>query len=95
MSDVRMLINGTFRVHDYAHCIGGSCPLHNPTRHHMIAWPIILRESGLMERQCEHGVGHPDPDSLRYVDPYGFYALGVHGCDGCCSRKKAKREVAL
>lgn len=50
-------------------------------------------DSGLMERICTHGIGHPDPDHMahlqrlvsgriatqEYVD-----AEAVHGCDGCC-----------
>lgn len=48
----------------------------------------IYREF-LTERTCAHGVGHPDPDSLAYLrnvlaDDYPRYALGTHGCDGCC-----------
>lgn len=35
--------------------------------------------SGLYRKEwiCEHGVGHYDPNLVKYT---------VHGCDGCCSR---------
>jgi hypothetical protein len=52
----------------------------------MVSWPMILRESGLVERECPHHIGHPDPDSLAYfigLDPQNE-GLGVHGCDSCC-----------
>jgi len=43
---------------------------------------FITRASGIIERVCEHGVGHP----IDHLD--GPEALprswGIHGCDGCC-----------
>jgi hypothetical protein len=44
-------------------------------------------DRGLMERECEHGIGHPDPDDLdfkRRVGHRDVQVLGIHGCDGCC-----------
>lgn len=46
----------------------------------------------LMERVCDHGIGHPDPDHIKHVTRIARYAsvpvdvdgIGVHGCDGCC-----------
>jgi hypothetical protein len=53
------------------------CPIHAPSSHHMATWPQNWRDDrGIIERICEHGVGHPDPDD-RNEDT-------VHGCDGCC-----------
>lgn len=50
----------------------------------------IRRETGLVEVLCEHGVGHPHPDSVAWLDEHGppgaKGAWGSHGCDGCCSR---------
>jgi len=40
----------------------------------------IIRETGLVEDICEHGVGHPNPKSLKKM-PEGF---DIHGCCGCC-----------
>ncbi len=63
------------------------CPFHNPSKHVMVDWPMSLRETMLIERVCEHGVGHPDPDSAAYFDRVNGHKPGtwsVHGCDGCC-----------
>ena len=48
---------------------------------HMSKWPKNIRETGLVERVCPHGIGHPDPDWLKGRPSH----WGVHGCDGCCS----------
>jgi hypothetical protein len=81
------------RIHPRSACDGrASCVFHNPSDHHMKKWPKILRASGLVERQCEHGIGHPDPDSVAYFKllngDHRRMWLGVHGCDGCCREKK-------
>lgn len=78
-------------VHDRDQCIGQHCCIHNPSDHALNDRPLNWRQDRhLMERVCEHGIGHPDPDDLAYkrgkigddlVDNYGF---GVHSCDGCC-----------
>lgn len=74
------------RVHPREACIGRHCVLHNPSDHHMRSWPIQMRGTGLMERFCEHGIGHPDPDSVAYfTEELGLDGFGVHGCDGCCA----------
>ena len=64
-----------------------NCVIHNPSRHHMRDWTLVLRSSGLLERMCEHGVGHPDPDSVAYFNwRQKSDCWGVHGCcqAGCC-----------
>lgn len=67
------------------------CVIHNPTDRtgFKTHWRMDRR---LMERVCSHGVGHPDPDHIRYViSTRGFEeaeADAVHGCDGCCSPNK-------
>jgi hypothetical protein len=38
-----------------------------------------------MERICEHGIGHPDPDDRRIRTGED---MGDHGCDGCCTPHK-------
>lgn len=58
------------KVHDRAVCAGRSIPccIHNPSAHHMVGWPLNWRsDTGVMERFCVHGCGHPDPDHLAYV----------------------------
>ena len=42
-----------------------------------------VRENGLIEIVCQHGVGHP---SKLLTNPKYYY--GVHGCDGCCDTEE-------
>jgi len=90
------------RFHTKAACretrkAGGpkNCVIHKPSQHKMIGWPMVIRASTLIERTCRHGVGHPDPDSVAYLnwkDEYDDkFGWGVHGCDGCCLPADAKR----
>jgi hypothetical protein len=82
-----------------AQCRLVGCAVHNPTDHHMKNWPQHFRDPrveaatfglhpGLMERVCEHGVGHPDPDHMRWYrschSEIEATTEGIHGCDGCC-----------
>lgn len=74
----------------YAHkpdqCEGRACTIHNRTDHHMRSWPQSFRfDKSVMERICEHGVGHPDPDEYPYH--HHSDSIWIHGCDGCCSSK--------
>lgn len=73
-------------IHDVDQCAGEKCPFHNPSGHHMVGWPKNMRldNRALVERICEHGVGHPDPDSVAFFKRKGMTHMGVHGCDGCC-----------
>jgi hypothetical protein len=54
-------------------------------------WAVdqIRRLNGLIEDICEHGVGHPNQE---YMQREGFKrpAMGVHGCDGCCCRRRTE-----
>lgn len=79
------------RTHEPDKCSGSFCVIHNPSDHHMRDWPKNFRFDRylvLVERICPHGVGHPDPDSLAYIEstlPEGRRGYeGIHGCDGCC-----------
>lgn len=75
------------RTHGIIACEGEPCALHNPSDHPLRDAPMVFRADRgfLIERTCQHGVGHPDPDSVAYLasvsDDDGW---GVHGCDGCC-----------
>ncbi|WP_047892567.1 hypothetical protein [Micromonospora sp. RV43] len=84
MADLIALYSGdVLQTHDRAACHGQPCCIHNPSEHHMRQWPLIWRgDRRFMERQCPHGIGHPDPDD-RLVRRDRSY--GLHGCDGCCS----------
>jgi len=80
---------GVLRTHGPTRCAGEVCCIHNPTDHHMRSWPMHWRgDRGLMERICQHGCGHPDPDHLTHVEvtrgPLVAESESVHGCCGCC-----------
>lgn len=68
--------------HEESVCRGDFCTLHNRSDHPMRNLPQSFRfDRMIMERICEHGVGHPDPDEFRIRNGEDD---GVHGCDGCC-----------
>lgn len=72
-------------VHDPYLCQGRGCSIHHPSDHHMRDWPKVWRDFHMyFERQCPHGLGHPDPDDMAYHVSKGTDDGGVHGCDGCC-----------
>ncbi len=58
------------KVHPRSKCEGRGIPccIHEPSGHHMVTWPMNWRgDTGVMERTCPHGIGHPDPDHMAYV----------------------------
>jgi hypothetical protein len=94
--DLINYITGTgqklFNVHSKDQCHGEHCVIHNPSDHKMSKWKTHWRgDRGIMERICpEHGVGHPDPDSLAFKNRNvtagdSGYDSGIHGCCGCCA----------
>lgn len=89
---------GWGRIHSRRKCEGEYCPFHNPSDHPLRDASIVLRldKSAIVERRCAHGIGHTDPDSIRFLlsqHPESpewhevVNALVVHGCDGCCGWK--------
>lgn len=76
-------------VHAPSACAGRHCCLHNPSDHPLREAPLNWRDDrGVMERICEHGIGHDDPDDLAFRRASGHPDTGgVHGCDGCCRRR--------
>jgi len=76
----------TWSIHHRSLCKGKYCPFHNPSNHPLKNAPINIRSDKmyLVERICEHGIGHDDPDSVAYLHSIGEKWAGVHGCDGCC-----------
>ena len=77
------------RTHRADACTGRNCVIHNPSDHPLKDAPLNWRgDRGLMERICDHGVGHPDPDDIAYKVSIGRMGEGVHGCcqNRCCSR---------
>ena len=75
-----------YQVHDPSDCAGDHCAIHNPSQHKMVGWPLLVRADSmfLIERLCTHGIGHPDPDSVKWLDRNFGKGFGIHGCDGCC-----------
>lgn len=89
---------GEFKLHDQEACAGEFCTIHNPSDHPLKDAPAQLRgdRAPLMERVCPHGIGHPDPDSLAFIERVwpnrtAFYE-GIHGCDGCCHEQPARAD---
>lgn len=75
-------------VHQPVQCAGRACVIHEPSEHHMRSWPLRARArdgGAYLERQCAHGIGHPDPDAAAYELSAGRDYNVVHGCDGCCA----------
>lgn len=89
------LANGAIlTTHGPGQCANEHCCIHNPSDHPLNTAPMNWRaDRALMERMCEHGVGHPDPDDIAFkAKAYGsVYANNeaVHGCDGCCTKEKS------
>lgn len=74
-------------VHSPRQCEGETCMIHNPTDHSMRDFPLKFRvdRMPLAERICPHGIGHPDPDCVAYLNrEYPHGAWDVQGCDLCC-----------
>ena len=72
-------------THDKTRCKGTACPIHNPSVHPMNTWPVALRAYGIADRVCTHGIKHPDPDSITYLDRRApLIDFTKHRCDGCC-----------
>jgi hypothetical protein len=82
----------TLRVHARKSC-RPPCPIHEPSDHHMVGWQLHWRDDRkIFERLCpDNGIGHPDPDTMRYLQGTRRWDSGVHGCDGCC-RPPAKEQ---
>jgi hypothetical protein len=82
--------NGTVhRIHNKKSCRGNHCPFHNPSDHRLKDAPMNIRydKGGLVERICEHGIGHDDPDSVAFfVRINDRWVTSLHGCCGCCNK---------
>lgn len=80
------------RTHSPDLCGGTFCALHNPSDHPLKDKNMTLRLDKfvpIVERRCDHGIGHPDPDSIAYFasiteDEDVIRYIQMHGCDGCC-----------
>lgn len=85
---------GILQTHNKSQCDGTFCSIHNPSNHPLRDAPLNWRgDRKMMERICEHGVGHPDPDDVAHhhqVAPQDDNWYSVHGCDGCCQKKNGE-----
>jgi hypothetical protein len=87
-----------FSHHSAEVCAGQVCPLHSPSDHHMASWPLVFRADRppLIDRLCDHGTAHPDPDALAYLrkfDPSDNGAWSKHQCCGCCEPEPDEPEI--
>lgn len=57
--------------------------------HPLHGLPLLRRGTGLLEAICEHGVGHPIPESVEVLAKHYRHEPWVweqHGCCGCCEK---------
>lgn len=85
--------NQLMTVHHRDRC-SGRCAIHNPSDTYMSSMRRHWREDeGFMERICDHAVGHPDPDQIRFWEmlysPDRVRVMSEHGCDGCCDYRQS------
>lgn len=81
-------IGSLTNVHPVSACADApGCAIHaRPTNHALKDAPMNWRgDRGILERLCEHGVGHPDADSAAFLASIGKDYENIHGCDGCCA----------
>jgi hypothetical protein len=88
MSDLTFLGGSLLETHDAEACAGEWCCLHNPSDHPLNRNALCWR-GHVMERICDHGIGHPDPDDLAWRRRTNQPVHGVHGCDGCCRGERS------
>ncbi len=83
------------KAHSKKYCTP-PCAIHDPSNHVMKEWDLHWREDkAIFERICPHGIGHPDPDTVAYLEktnPEYAKGIGIHGCDGCCVERTEAEE---
>jgi hypothetical protein len=70
-------------VHSKLDCKGPYCTVHKMSDHHMRSFPQIWNPIVVaMQRVCEHGKRHTDPDEINN----DIFVKMDHDsdCDGCC-----------
>ena len=85
-------VAGVLVTHDSTECALAYCCIHKPSGHPLASAPLRWQNDlRFMERVCAHGIGHPDPDSLDYINAlFGEMAaafVSTHRCDGCCGQE--------
>ena len=48
-----------------------------------------VRENGILEITCNHGIGHPVGHRRGWLDTRQYETH--HGCDGCCGSYKRQK----
>lgn len=70
-------------------CQEHGCPIHNPSdRAVAIGTTHYNTERQRMDRVCEHGLAHPDPDSQDWRERHFGDRDDEHDCDGCCAHPR-------
>lgn len=74
-----------FNVHKPEKCAGRSCAIHGASEHPLAEKPRSWKH-GQIYRTCEHGVEHPDFDSLAYLLDRQGWLFAQHWCCAgkCC-----------
>lgn len=73
--------NHIVNIHRLENC-SGNCTIHKHSEHPLSNAPLLWRnDRKIFEHICEHGIGHPCPDSLQNDS-------GIHGCDRCCTNRE-------
>lgn len=78
-------------THEPGECAGEWCTIHRPSpASESVGYRHWRWDRGIMERICEHGIGHYDYDQeefhIKLLGKAGAKAQAVHGCDGCCRK---------
>ncbi len=78
-------------VHEKTPACEAGCVIHFPTDPHPEFKTHWREDRSLMERICEHGVGHPDADHLKFIarvkGEKAAQTESIHGCCGCCTKE--------
>lgn len=91
ITGTRQILVGVHAENDGCHEY--NCPIHNPSAFaEAIGHTHYRNDRQMMERICEHGVGHPDPDAQDWRERTFGDRDDVHGCDGCCRKRPAAPE---
>lgn len=83
----KMPLYNLMNVHPIQHCEIRNCAIHNnPSLHQLTEEPLVWDEEwAAVQRECSHGMVHPDMDDLGYRKTVGQYHVFLaHECDGCC-----------
>ena len=96
-AEVTLLESGQRLTHHTKANCSGSCCLHGTSIYASCKMPRSWRfDRGIIEHQCEHGVGHPCRAGVEYAKaisgPDDDYDSGIHGCDRCCQSPDKPQE---